>query len=287
MRIRDFLLALSILACAAGPAAAAQPSYSDVFEQRFQIYLGIFVPQTNSDIKINGEVLPPVPGLDFEDVFGLEDSKTVGWGGARWHISRRNHLEFEFFKLDRNGTRTGISEPIQVGDSIIQAGAQVDSSFDMSLGRLTYGFSVIQKERLDFQVKAGLHIVDLSAAIQAFGEVCVDGETPPCQIFVQTPQVESESVTAPLPHLGLSFGYAITPSVAARLQALVFALEVDNIKGSLFEFDADVVWNPWEHVGFGLGMRMFQIKVEASNSELDGEFDFNYWGPTVYVIGSF
>ena len=81
--------------------------------------------------------------------------------------------------------------------------------------------------------------------------------------------------------------YAITPTIAARLEVIGFALELDNIDGSLVEIDADVVWYPWRHWGFGAGIRYFNVDVKSKGSELNGEFEFEYWGPAVYVVTSF
>ena len=273
---------------AAGPIAAADDGQFKPLNKRFQVYLGGFFPEVETKISINGDVLPDNPAIDFENVFGLEDSKTVLWGGARWRISRRNALEFEFVKLNRDGSQTLVTDDIEIGDSILQAGAQVDTTFDTTIGRLTYGFSLVRNERMDIQLKAGLHIADVSTSIAALGAVCVDGEIPPnCSIFASTPRSEGEDITAPLPHFGGSFAYGITPSVAARLQIIGFALELDDIDGSIVELDADFIWHPWENVGFGAGVRYFKTDIEGKGSDLNGKFEFEYFGPTIYIVGSF
>jgi len=48
-----------------------------------------------------------------------------------------------------------------------------------------------------------------------------------------------------------------------------------------------VPWQPWQHVGFGAGIRYFKTRVEAANSELNGKFEFEYLGPAVYVHATF
>ncbi|MBT8444287.1 MAG: hypothetical protein KJO13_06050, partial [Gammaproteobacteria bacterium] len=98
---------------------------------------------------------------------------------------------------------------------------------------------------------------------------------------------ETESVTAPLPHFGGSFVYGITPSIAARLQIIGFAIELDQIDGSIVELDADFIWQPWKNVGFGLGVRYFDTNIESKGSELNGKFEFDYFGPSIYVMGAF
>jgi len=287
MNIRLAVLLVSFLLLCAGPAGAADQGGFRPLDQKFQVYIGGFFPRVSTDITINGENVSP-PQIDFENVFGLEDSKTVLWGGARWRISRRNNLEFEFFKLNRNGSKTAVAENIEVGDTILSAGGDVESVFDISLGRLTYGFALVRNDRMEVQLKGGLHIMDLSTSVTLSGQVCevTDPNNPTCTPVLSS-NVESESVTAPLPHLGGSFIYGITPSVAARLQIIGFALEVDNIDGSLVEIDADFIWQPWDHWGFGAGLRYFDASVESRGSELNGKFEFDYFGPTIYVLGSF
>ena len=257
------------------------------FNDRVRVYAGGFFPSLSTGIAINGTNVTPPP-IDVEDVLGVDDSDTVGWAGVQWHISRRNTLEFEYFKLDRDGFIDLFPNPVEVGDLIIESGS-INTAFDVAVSRLTYGFSIMRNERMDLQLKAGLHIADLSAALQLAGAVCdvTLGEMPPGCPGGQTPVAQSEDVTAPLPHFGVSFGYAITPTIATNFQVIGFAIELDDIDGSILEIDADLAWQPWRHFGFGVGLRYFNTNVDAGTSELNGEFDIEYFGPTVYVAATF
>ena len=280
------ILAVLLLCLVAGTVSAQTADLNPLLHDRFAIYLGGFFPDISSEVTINGTILPG-DSLDFENVLGLEDSKNVLWGGARWRISRRNMLEFEFADLNRKGS-VQATEEFLIGDSLAQVGAQIDTTFDVTLGRLTYGFAVIKDEKKQLYLKAGVHIADLGTSFQMTGAVCLPGETPPaCSIFGETPQLEAEEITVPLPHFGGGFSYAFTPKLVGRLQALAFALEVNGIDGSLIEVDADLIWNPWKHFGVGAALRYFVVDVEATSSNLNGEFEFKYWGPAIYGIFTF
>ncbi len=272
----------------AGNANAASDRDSPMLDDQFALYLGGFFPQVSSTIQLDGKIIGDGNEISFENAFGLEDSKSVLWGGARWRISRRNMLEFEFADLNRNGSVTVVSDPIEIGDSVAQVGARIDSFFDVTLGRLTYGFSIMKDEKKEILLKAGLHIADLGVGFQLSGAVCVDGEVPPnCSVFGSTPRLESESVTAPLPHFGAAFNYAFTPTLGMRFQVLGFALEINDIDGSLVEIDADLIWQPWEHFGLGAGLRYFNVNIEAKKSGRKAEFDFEYYGPAIYGLVTF
>jgi hypothetical protein len=259
----------------------------DQLNDRFRIYLGGFWPDVDSNISINGTVVNPPP-IDVENVLGIEEGNEVVWGGARWRISRRNGLEFEYFELDREGVQGFTNESIGVGDFIVESGF-INTAFDIAFGRLTYGFSLVRNDRMDLQLKAGLHLADISAALQLSGNVCdtTMGQSPPGCPLLASPVVEAEDVTAPLPHFGGSFAYAFTDTVAFRFQVIGFAIELDSIDGSLVEIDADVAWHPWRHFGVGVGARYFNVDVEAMGSELNGKFDFEYFGPVVYIATTF
>jgi len=259
----------------------------DRFNDPFRVYFGGFYPTMSSQITINGSIVNPPP-IEIEDKLGVEDGKFVPWGGASWHISRRNSLEIEFFQLNRDGFIDLFPEPIEIGDLVIESGS-INTAFDISVGRLTYGFSVARSERMDLRIMGGLHIADLSAGLQLMGAVCdiTLGEIPPGCPAGQTPALESESVTAPLPHFGVSWAYAITPTVAVNVQAIGFAIELDNIEGELVEISADIAWQPWRNFGIGAGLRYFNANVKGGDASLNGEFDLEYLGPSIFVVATF
>ena len=281
--LTELLILLTTLAL---PAQAQGDNEYGQMNDRWRIYFGGFWPDVDSEIAINGQMMT-VPPIDVENTLGLEDSKGVTWGGVRWRISRRNALELEFFKLNRNGVRGFSGENIEVGDFIVESGA-INTAFDIALGRLTYGFSLVRNERMDVKLKAGLHVADVSAALQLTGNVCdtTMGQMPPCPLL-GSPVVQSADVTAPLPHFGGSFAYAFTDVIAFRFQVLGLAVELDSIDGSIVEIDADIGWNPWRHFALGAGLRFFAVDVESKGSDLNGKFEYEYFGPVIYVAATF
>jgi hypothetical protein len=269
------------------PAVAQDNGEFARFNDPFRFYMGAFSPTLRSEVTINGDNVTPPP-IDLEDALGVSDSDTVLWGGFQWIISQRNSIELEFFQLNRSGFVDLFPDPVAVGDLIIESGS-INSAFDLGVTRVTYGFSLKRSKRVNLRLKGGLHIANFSTGLQLQGAVCDVGlgQMPPGCPVAQTPPLESEDVTAPLPHFGVSYSYAINEKVEARFQVLAFAIEINNIDGSLLELDADIDWKPWRNFGFGLAFRYFDVNVEAKGSNLNGEFDLEYYGPAVYVAGSF
>ena len=269
-------------------ASSAFADDYDIINDPWRIYVGAFNATVDSKVTINGTILPGDP-IDIEDVLGVDDSKTVAWGGLGWRFARRHSLEAEFFVLNRSASVTRPFEPpLQIGDTIIESGT-VGTSYDTTVYRLTYGYSAIRTERSDLRLQAGLHFASLKVDFGIEGAICDPGtvpSTPPGCPPLGT-STENEDVSAPLPHFGASYTYALTPTVALNVGAMGFALELDNIEGSIIEADIDIGWQPFRHVGFGAGWRFFQVEAESSGSDLNGKFEFEYSGPMVFVQATF
>ena len=272
------------------PAAYAygnpDPSANPLLGKHVTFYLGGFYPRVSSTIRLDADILGGIGDtISLEDELGLEEGQAVLWGGVSWRMSKRTSLEFEYFQLNRSGSEAAVTEPFQLGDSVVKAGAQVDTVFDVDIGRVTYGYSFIKKERWGIDVKGGLHWLKLDAELTLSGEI----------VDIQTDQVieagssvtEGGAIGAPLPHIGFTFNYAITPKLMARAQALLFDVSIEQYSGFLADAGFDFAYTPIKHFGFGGGLRYFDLRLKADETRLSGEFEFKYWGPTLFLMGTF
>lgn len=288
------LLAFSLLipGTALADPDSQNPALNPMLRDKWSIWLGGFFPSLNTDIRFDSDQGSPGDGLSLEDTLGLDDSKSVLWGGVRWRISRRNQIEFEFANLDRTGQSGFITDELNIGEQKIQAGGAIDTKVDFALGRITYGFAVLQREKHELAVKGGFHMTRVNASLQLFGDITdVDtGQTLCAPSPCQSEQEETDAITLPLPHFGLSYAYAFTPKWALRTQLLGFAIKVNDIQGILIEADLDLQYQPWKHFGFGGGLRSFTLKVEdegLGGGLVRGKIEYRYWGPVIYFLGTF
>jgi hypothetical protein len=66
-----------------------------------------------------------------------------------------------------------------------------------------------------------------------------------------------------------------------------FAVELDDIDGSISDLRLGLKWMFSEHVGAGVGWNRFTIDVDATKNSFDGTFDWRYQGAQVFLTGSF
>jgi hypothetical protein len=255
----------------------------------WRVYVGVFNASVDSKLGFSSADFPNIPDIDIEDVLGVDDSEVVAVAGVAWHFKPRHALELEFFSLNRNAQVSGtFTPPIQIDDIFIEDG-QITSRYDTNITRLTYAYSIMRSERSDLQLLAGIHVAQIDIAVQLAGGVCRPDTTPsePPGCPIDTTGDDSKNVSAPLPHLGASYSYAFTPTVAMRLGVKGFAIEIGDIDGTIIEIDADVAWQPWKNFGVGAGMRYFNSQVKSTGSDVNGSIEFNYFGPMVYVQATF
>jgi hypothetical protein len=173
---------------------------------KWRFYIGGFWPNLSSEVAINADGSPPTPPVSIEDVLGVNEQELAAWGGLRRNFGKRHSLEFEYFSLNRDGVVSDTFDPpIEVSDAIIES-ASINTLYKTSVGRVTYGYSVISRERSRLDLKAGLHVASLEAELGFTGAVCDPTTTPsqPPGCPVGQSGVAAEDVAAPLPHLGAS-----------------------------------------------------------------------------------
>ena len=276
------LLAASTLLAVSAAGADPLPGKHPLLNKRFTVSVGGFFPDIDSKVRLDATNGNIGTEIDFENELGLEESKDVWWANLRWRISRRNNLEFEWNQLNREAFVAATTREYQIEDTVIQAGGAIESVFDIDLVRLTYGYSLIRNDEAELQFQAGLHLADIAVQLGLTGALSIDGEP-----FVESVSTEQEDVTAPLPHFGGNFTYAFNEKFGMYAHIIGFALEIDDIEGSIVDTGLTVQYNFTDTIGVGAGVRYFNVDVEASDEDLRGQFEFEYFGPLVYVNAAF
>jgi hypothetical protein len=147
-------------------SVAMAEDYNPMLDDKWRVYVGAFNASVDSKLTLNAENLPSIP-IDVEDILGLEDSKTVAWGGVAWHFAAKHALEFEMFTLNRNDSQSETYTPaVQIGDFFIEDG-ELSTSYDTNLARLTYAYSIVRNERSDLNANIKFEYFGPSVYIHA------------------------------------------------------------------------------------------------------------------------
>jgi hypothetical protein len=271
-----FFAAVVVLLAFSQATAAQENLAGDSPWETFGVNLGVFVSATDTSFRIGSGI---GLSIDAEEALNLDATNTVFRADALWRFTenKRHRLDLTWFSLSRDATRQ-IGQDITFEDKdgnpiTINAGSTVESNFDFDIYELAYSYSFFQDERIDLAAGIGFFIMPLDFGLRSSGVVDEDG---------------SASFTAPLPVFGLRMDVALTPKWFLRTGSQVFYLEYDNFTGSVLEFKVAVEYNPWKHVGMGLGFDALKVSLEADGEDypsidFKGNVDFAYTGIQLYL----
>jgi hypothetical protein len=238
------------------------------------IFIGLgalYVAKSSSSAQLNSQKLG-VRTVDFQDALGMKDT---GWGPdteIRWRMSEHWRLEFNYFWMSTSGNKS-IDQDIQWGDVVYPVNTQVTSQLNFSDLRSSVGYSFYKTSDKELGVGLGLHWLwwQTSLSTQAQGN-------------------QGTHLLAPLPVVSLYGGFALDEqwSVGARLDE--FSLTYQQFHGGMTVLGLNLLYQPFRHVGFGVGYTALFLNFSATSSGLgsfEGKFNQNLQGPSVYLTASF
>jgi hypothetical protein len=262
---------------AASPAAAAEGAH-DPLTGRGYLAIGSFANSTALDIRLDG-VAPGALGTEFDwdQRFGLQDAKRFRVDGV-WRFTPKHHLRLLYTDYAQND-RGSLDTAIQWGDELIPVGAQVTAGLGFEVIEAAYEYAFISTPRAEVSGSVGLHYTTLEARLSAVVTAGGAGGTR----TVGGPR----SVAAPLPVVGARGMWRLGEQVYLDAQAQYFSLAIDDIKGSLYNYRAALVWQPTRRIGLGLGYDAFGVDVDLRQDDFRGKVDWVYRGPQAFVSVAF
>lgn len=267
--IRLAVVGVTLLICL--PLAHAQDAVPihPALHDRFYFAAGVFVPKTSTSAQLDSTNLGAGVNVDFERMLGMTTQKTVPDAFARWRFADRWRLEVEYFELNRSGDKV-LEQDITWNGQTYVVGTEVVSKFDFSDIRTSVGYSFFKTADKELGVAFGFHVASYDAALSAAGI----GN-------------QATKILAPLPVFGVYGQFALTETWAVGARLDRFVMSYDNYAGNVTSMALDLNYQPFRHVGFGLGYRSLFIVLTATGSTQTAKFQQTFQGPLLYMNASF
>ena len=260
--------AAAVLACSASGAWAEMP------QDRFWAGLEYFYPTISSTVRIDATATSrPGTSISLEDELDLSDRKGTPYINLGMRLGEAWRIEFEYYKLDRTATKT-ISRQIDFGDSTFPIGANLTSTFDSTIYRLTGGWSFVKTPQAEAGLSFGLHTTDFRTQLSGQGTGILTGAG-----F----QREARDQLVPLPTVGLYGTYMATPQLGLRGRVDFLSLNYQDYDGRLMNWMAAVDWRFSKNFGVGAGYRYVDYKLDATKNDFTGQVRYTFKGPTIFV----
>jgi hypothetical protein len=219
--------------------------------ERFSLSFGGLLTGLSSDFIVGSQQVGLGLSVNLEDAFGLESSTLVLRSELAYHLGKRQRhsIRFGYFGFSREAIKVLDSE-IEIGNTTFPIGTEVNTKFNFQIYKGTYDYSFYMDERVKLGVTFGIYIMPISFSTSALG---LSGEV--------------AEFIAPLPVLGISTKFAITPKLFLKQGIEILYLEISNFKGYITDLNIRVEYNPWKHFGFGLGIDTYRLNISVSQKE--------------------
>jgi hypothetical protein len=235
--------------------------------KRLTLKGGYFFANTSSTIKLDSNLGGPGTVIDVEDVLGLDENVSSFDVGVKWRFFDRHSISVGYFDLTRDAS-TAIKAQITLGEKVFLINDVLDTEFKWNTAAAFYTWSFLQTNKYEVGLSIGAHVTTFKFTVAS---------------TLLGAGVETKSVTAPLPILGINGAYAFTPKLVLRANAGWFGIKVDEVEGSQWVLDLDLEYNMWKHMGFGIGYKFYNLDVDITEDDFKASINSNYNGLTVFL----
>ena len=267
--------AVCTAACSAAVAAERPVALSDappqrVIEDRLSVEIGILPASISTDARVDQTAATPGTPFNAEDDFGLDDSRVLPTPEITFRPGQRHLFRLSSLVIRRDGTAV-LERDIVYDEDEFEEGDIVDSTLDLNLIGITYGYELLRKVDYSLAATFGIQVVEVKTNAVERGQ------------GLRQPSGE----TAPVPALGIEGRYFFYPqwSVEARLQ--YFKVSQDQLEGTFFDGRIAVTWQVNPHLGVGLGYRSFDLDAESFDDNSSGLVNMTIQAPLIFARASF
>ena len=244
------LAALAMVA--SGPLQAAD-DWIKPGEETIKLNLGAILNRASTTVRLDG---PNNRGTEFnlEDVAGLDRETSSLYIAATWRFAPNHRAGLQYFETSTTASKT-IDRTLVIKDQVYPVNTTLTTQHDISFLILNYQYSFVRNEKLEF---AGL--IGLYGARESF------------RFSATAPVVDaSASFTAPLPVLGASVDFFLSPRWTVSLYGEGLALKVGGVEGSMYFAGISTDYMLTRNFGLGLGYNVTGLTVEAAEDDFSGK----------------
>jgi len=257
--------------------AYAQGDISGTPWERFSVSLGGTTVLSNSDVRVGTDVIGSGIDIDVEEALNVDASQSAVKLDVSYRIGEkgRHRVSLSYFELRRKGTVV-LEKEIEIGDPpiTIPAGDVVDTFYDTGILNVDYAYSFFIDDRFNLAASGGIFVlpIELGVANRTSGEST------------------KTDITAPLPVVGISFDFAVSPKWMLRQSLKIFYLKLGDFTGGIVDTTFAVEWNVWKNWGFGAALNAFRLAIKSESDDEDvpgvdfiGDLKLDYTGVMLYT----
>jgi len=249
--MRRIAIALALLA-ASGPLQAAD-DWIKPGTETFKLNLGGILSRNNTTLRLDG---PNSNGTEFdlEEVAGLNREVSSLYAAATWRFAANHRVGMQYYELARAASKT-IDRTLVIEDQVIPANTTLSSEHDAAFLILNYQYSFVRNDKLEFAGLLGLY-----------------GSRNKYRFSATVPVVDvNASTTLPLPVIGASLDYFVSPRWTVSLYAEGLSVSLGGVEGRTYFAGISTDYMLTRNFGLSVGYNVSGLTVQAAEDEFSGK----------------
>jgi len=268
---------LVLLCSGTGHAREETARYLKFPSGKYRLSLGGYMAALDSSVQVGEKSLATGVVVDTETALGLDTDLVVFVArfDAALGKKRRHHLAVGWADFRRSGFNQ-VTDDIPIGDITIPTASTVQTEFNFQIISLKYKYSLVQAKRVWVNIGAGAFVMPLKFKTEF--------KAPGFDLQVAA----DESITAPLPVVGLDLWVALTPRLLLYQNVDVFYLKIGDFTGDILDFGIGLEYQINKYFGIGGGYNFFDLQIDAETTpypgvDLVGTVNFSFSGLFIYA----
>jgi len=266
-----FPVTISLVLLATPLPVGAQDNVHPELSSKYSLNLGVFFPEREIELQA-GLSTPGTRSIDFGGEFGLEKHDNLFAIDFKWRFGEKWSLAAQHFNASGAATAF-LDEDVEWNGLVFSSGTNIDASTEFALYRVLIGRSFAKTDKVDFGFGAGIHWLDIRAALA--GSILVNNTV--------TFRRENVTSSAPLPNIGGWYDYSLSPRWAIKARADWFKASIDEYDGRLVNFQAGINYSWFKYGGIGVAYNHFEFDAGISAANWQGAADLTFKGPFAFV----
>ena len=222
-------------------------------------------------VDSTGSSTPDGTLLSGEDDLGLDDVVNQGRMEFNLRMGERNNVRIDYFKLNRFG-EVILTDPVSFSDFDFVAGDRFRTELDWSTLSLSYTYSIIKNDRIEWGLGLGAYIFDFRA----------EGGEP------GTLQNKEDTEAGIFPTSTTFITWRISRRWAFNVRHNQLKLIGDDAAdGKYQDSHAEVQFRWRPNLAFGVGYTRLRIDLDVHDNDEPFLFDLECTGPEAFFRASF
>jgi hypothetical protein len=234
--------------------------------------IGTFIVNTSTDIRVDGSGGITGTEINLERDLGIGDTTRFRIDGY-WRLAEHHKIRLMYFDTDRTVSHV-LSREITVDGTTYPVDARMDTNMKTTIAEVAYAYAFVHNDKWELDGTAGIHNLNFKLGLSGHLQNLAISKS------------HSASANGPLPVIGLEGIWRLVDTLYLDAQMQFFKISISPYDGRIEDYNASLMWQPFQHVAFGAGYDQFVTRVDVSANSFDGNLRWRYAGARIFVTVS-